>query len=113
TQRVGSFFETAGHVAKSVFGEGKNRGNGHQCEQTTRGENVEPLADWKERYPLHERGMRDGADRFAEHSNPEKAQYNRRDGRNEFDVWFDQALLNRRGNLAHIDRPADTERNSN
>src|SRR4029453_5937721 len=55
-QSVGSFFETARHVTKRVFGESKNRGHSHQGEQTTRGEHIQALADWKERHPFHERG---------------------------------------------------------
>ena len=55
-QCIGSFLETARHIAKRVFSKSKNRRHSHQREQATCGEHVESLADWKERHPLHERG---------------------------------------------------------
>src|SRR4030095_16741851 len=53
-ERIGSFLEAARHVTKRIFRQRKNGRHRHEGEQTTGRKNVEPLAAWKERHPLHE-----------------------------------------------------------
>ena len=57
--------------------------------------------------------VRSGANGFTDNRNSEEAEHNRRNGGKEFDVRFDEFLLVRRSDFAHVNGGGDADRHRN